>query len=153
MIAIPLMTRFRGIDVREGVLLRGDAGWGEFSPFLEYDDTTALPWLRAALEAAEEGWPVPVRASIPVNVTVPACDPERAREIVLASNGCRTAKVKVAEPGQVRQPLLERHVQGRIRGRVWNGNGAIDHLQCDQDPDEQRGCNRSREDKHARLFR
>ncbi|MFL6109583.1 MAG: o-succinylbenzoate synthase [Marmoricola sp.] len=98
--SIPLTTRFRGIEVREGVLLRGDAGWGEFSPFVEYDDATALPWWRAAREAAEEGWPDPVRSSIPVNVTVPACSPERAREIVLASQGCRTAKVKVAEPGQ-----------------------------------------------------
>ncbi len=98
--SIPLRTRFRGIDVREGMLLRGDAGWGEFSPFLEYDDAVARPWLAAAIEAAETGWPSPLRASIPVNVTVPACDPERAREIVLASNGCRTAKVKVAERGQ-----------------------------------------------------
>lgn len=98
--SIPLRTRFRGIDVREGMLLRGEAGWGEFSPFLEYDDPTALPWLRAAYEAAELGWPEPVRTTIPVNVTVPACSPERAREIVLASNGCRTAKVKVAERGQ-----------------------------------------------------
>ena len=98
--AIGLRTRFRGIDVREGMLLRGDAGWGEFSPFLEYDDPTALPWLRAAYEAAELGWPDPLRTSIPVNVTVPACSPERAREIVLASRGCRTAKVKVAEPGR-----------------------------------------------------
>jgi len=98
--AIPLTTRFRGIEVREGVLLRGEAGWGEFSPFLEYDDATSLPWLRAALEAADFGWPEPVRDRVPVNVTVPACSPERAREIVLASQGCRTAKVKVAEPGQ-----------------------------------------------------
>lgn len=99
--SIGLRTRFRGIDVREGMLLRGDAGWGEFSPFLEYDDATALPWLRAAYEAAETGWPEPLRTHVPVNVTVPACSPERAREIVLASNGCRTAKVKVAEPGQL----------------------------------------------------
>jgi O-succinylbenzoate synthase len=98
--SIGLTTRFRGLDVREGLLLRGDAGWGEFSPFLEYDDATALPWLRAAYEAAHEGWPEPVRTSVAVNVTVPACSPERAREIVLASNGCRTAKVKVAERGQ-----------------------------------------------------
>lgn len=98
--SIPLRTRFRGIDVREGLLLRGDVGWGEFSPFLEYDDTTALPWLRAAHEAAYQGWPEPLRTRIPVNVTVPACSPERAREIVLGSNGCRTAKVKVAERGQ-----------------------------------------------------
>ncbi|HEX4190083.1 MAG TPA: o-succinylbenzoate synthase [Marmoricola sp.] len=98
--SIALTTRFRGIDVREGLLLRGDAGWGEFSPFLEYDEPTALPWLLAAREAADLGWPEPVRTQIPVNVTVPACDPERARTIVLGSNGCRTAKVKVAEPGQ-----------------------------------------------------
>jgi O-succinylbenzoate synthase len=99
--SIPLTTRFRGIEVREGVLLRGDVGWGEFSPFLEYDAHTARPWLAAAREAADVGWPEPVRDAIPVNVTVPACDPERAREIVLASNGCRTAKVKVADRGHV----------------------------------------------------
>jgi O-succinylbenzoate synthase len=98
--SIPLTTRFRGIDVREGMLLRGDAGWGEFSPFLEYDADTARPWLAAAREAADEGWPDAVRSTVPVNVTVPACDPHRAREIVLASQGCRTAKVKVAERGQ-----------------------------------------------------
>ena len=99
--SIPLTTRFRGITVREGVLLQGGAGWGEFSPFLEYDAPTAAPWLACALEAANDGWPAPVRDSVPVNVTVPACSPEQARAIVLASSGCRTAKVKVAEAGQV----------------------------------------------------
>jgi len=97
--ALPLRTRFRGLTVREGVLLRGPAGWGEWSPFTEYDDDVALPWLRAAHEAAYDGWPAPVRDAVPVNVTVPACDPERAAAIVRAG-GCRTAKVKVAEPGQ-----------------------------------------------------
>jgi O-succinylbenzoate synthase len=98
--AIPLRTRFRGITVREGMLVEGPAGWGEFSPFLEYDAPTSAPWLACAREAADLGWPAPVRDRIPVNVTVPACSPSRAREIVLASAGCRTAKVKVAEPGQ-----------------------------------------------------
>ncbi|MET0997466.1 MAG: o-succinylbenzoate synthase, partial [Marmoricola sp.] len=98
--SIPLTTRFRGITVREGVLLEGPAGWGEFSPFLEYDAATSEPWLACALEAAYDGWPAPVRDSVPVNVTVPACSPEQARAIVLASSGCRTAKVKVAEAGQ-----------------------------------------------------
>ncbi len=98
--SIPMRTRFRGITVREGVLLRGDAGWGEFSPFLEYDDRVSAPWLRAAREAADEGWPAPVRTSVPVNVTVPAVGPEQAAAIVRASRGCRTAKVKVGEPGQ-----------------------------------------------------
>jgi O-succinylbenzoate synthase len=95
-----MRTRFRGIDVREGVLLRGPAGWGEFSPFWDYDDAECIPWLRAAHEAAFAGWPEPVRTSVPVNVTVPAVGPERAAAIVRASAGCRTAKVKVAEPGQ-----------------------------------------------------
>jgi O-succinylbenzoate synthase len=97
--AIPMRTRFRGITVREGMLLRGAAGWGEFSPFLEYDATVAAPWLRAALEAADEGWPDALRDRVPVNVTVPAVDPGRAHEIA-RRGGCRTAKVKVAEPGQ-----------------------------------------------------
>jgi o-succinylbenzoate synthase len=97
--AIPMRTRFRGITVREGVLLRGDAGWGEWSPFVEYPPDVAEPWLRCAEEAAAGNWPEPLREWVPVNVTVPAVGPERAHEIVTAG-GCRTAKVKVAEPGQ-----------------------------------------------------
>jgi O-succinylbenzoate synthase len=97
--SIPMRTRFRGITVREGVLLRGEAAWGEWSPFLEYGPEVAEPWLRCAEEAAAGDWPAPLRSTIPVNVTVPAVSPERAHEIVLAG-GCGTAKVKVAEPGQ-----------------------------------------------------
>jgi O-succinylbenzoate synthase len=81
------------------MLLRGPAGWGEFSPFLEYDDAVSAPWLSAALEAADLGWPAPVRTTVPVNVTVPAVGPEQAYAVVRAG-GCATAKVKVAEPGQ-----------------------------------------------------
>ncbi|WP_448062099.1 o-succinylbenzoate synthase [Cellulomonas hominis] len=98
--AIPLRTRFRRITVREGILLSGPAGWGEFSPFWDYDADESAAWLRAAREAADEGWPAPLRDRIPVNVTVPAVDAGAAHRIVRASGGCRTAKVKVAEPGQ-----------------------------------------------------
>lgn len=98
--SLPLRTRFRGLTVRDGVLLRGDAGWGEFSPFWDYDAAESVAWWRAAVEAADEGWPPPVRTRIPVNVTVPAVDAETAHRIVRGSGGCRTAKVKVAEPGQ-----------------------------------------------------
>ncbi|MEJ2579523.1 MAG: o-succinylbenzoate synthase [Kineosporiaceae bacterium] len=94
--AIPLTTRFRGITVREGMVIRGPAGWGEFCPFPEYDDHVAASWLATAVEAAVLGWPAPVRDRIPINVTVPAVGPEHARRIVAAS-GCRTAKVKVAD--------------------------------------------------------
>lgn len=99
--AIPMTTRFRGITVREGMLVEGPAGWGEFCPFPEYDDAEAAPWLAAAVEAAQEGWPEPVRDRVPVNCIVPAVPPERAHAIVAAS-GCATAKVKVAdEPGSL----------------------------------------------------
>src|SRR3712207_2023310 len=94
-----MRTRFRGIDVRDGVLVRGPAGWGEFSPFWDYDVAESRRWWAAAVEAACDGWPAPVRDTVPVNVTVPAVDADRAHVIVTAS-GCRTAKVKVAEPGQ-----------------------------------------------------
>jgi len=102
--SIPMTTRFRGITVREGVLLETDSGgseggWGEWSPFVEYDDAEVAPWLRCALEAAAGDWPAPVRDRVPVNVTVPAVGPERAHAIAAAS-GCATAKVKVADPGQ-----------------------------------------------------
>jgi len=98
--SIPMTTRFRGITVREGVLLETDSGWGEFSPFVEYDDSIAAPWLACALEAARGDWPAAVRSSVPVNVTVPAVGPEATHRHVLASSGCRTAKVKVADPGE-----------------------------------------------------
>ncbi|MGW4520411.1 o-succinylbenzoate synthase [Amycolatopsis sp. NPDC004378] len=95
--AIPLRNRFRGITVREGVLLGGPAGWGEFCPFADYSDAESVPWLQAALEASEAGWPAPVRDRVEVNTTVPVVSPEKAYELVRAS-GCRTAKVKVADP-------------------------------------------------------
>ncbi|MGH3275974.1 MAG: o-succinylbenzoate synthase, partial [Streptosporangiaceae bacterium] len=85
--------------VREGVLLEGPAGWGEFSPFAEYGPRECARWLRCALEAALAGWPAPVRDRVPVNVTIPAVGAARAHAMVAAS-GCATAKVKVAEPGQ-----------------------------------------------------
>ncbi|WP_147918617.1 o-succinylbenzoate synthase [Ruania zhangjianzhongii] len=98
--SIPLHTRFRGLTLRDGLLIRGDAGWGEFSPFWDYDAPTSRPWWNAAREAADQGFPAPLRTRIPVNVTVPATTSERAHEIVAGSGGCTTAKVKVAEPGQ-----------------------------------------------------
>ncbi|MFB4291327.1 o-succinylbenzoate synthase [Nonomuraea sp. ATR24] len=94
-----MRTRFRGQTVREGVLLHGPAGWGEFSPFPEYGPRECARWLACAREAAFDGWPAPVRDAVPVNATVPAVGPEQAHDLVRRS-GCGTAKVKVAEPGQ-----------------------------------------------------
>ncbi|WP_328389402.1 o-succinylbenzoate synthase [Nocardia sp. NBC_00416] len=94
--AIPMRSKFRGITVREGVLVRGPGGWGEFCPFVEYDDREAAHWLATTIEQITVGWPEPLRDRIPVNCTVPAVTPERAHELV-AGSGCRTAKVKVAD--------------------------------------------------------
>ena len=91
-----MTERFRGITIREGVLVKGPRGWGDFCPFPEYDDEVAAVWLATALEAAWLGWPPPVRDHVPVNAIVPAVPPERAHALVRRS-GCRTAKVKVAE--------------------------------------------------------
>ncbi|WP_100415144.1 o-succinylbenzoate synthase [Mumia flava] len=95
-----MRTRFRGITVREGMLVHGPAGWAEFSPFWDYGAAESRTWYEAAVASATRDWPSPVREVVAVNCTVPAVDAERAAAIVLAGHGCRTAKVKVAEPGQ-----------------------------------------------------
>ncbi len=105
--AIPMRTRFRGITVREGALIEGPAGWGEFAPFAEYGPRESARWLASAVEAACVPWPAAVRDRVPVNVTVPAVGPEQAHAIVSAA-GCRTAKVKVAERGQAEAGDIER---------------------------------------------
>lgn len=129
-VSIPMKYRFRRIERRDAVLIRGPQGWGEFSPFPDYPPEVTTRWLAAALEAACSTWPEPVRASIPINVTVPAVDGPTAYAIVLES-GCTTAKVKVADPGQTPEQDEERLVAvrdalgptGKIRIDV---NGAWD---------------------------
>ncbi len=99
-VSLPLRVRFRGITAREALLLRGPHGWGEFAPFVEYDDAEASRWLSSAIEAA---WspPLPtVRDAVPVNATIPAIPPEAVAAVLARFDGCTTAKVKVAEPGQ-----------------------------------------------------
>ncbi|MDF2978570.1 MAG: O-succinylbenzoate synthase [Actinomycetospora sp.] len=134
-VALPLRTRFRGITTRELALVEGPAGWGEFCPFVEYDDAEARAWWACAREAAEDGWPAPVRERVEVNATVPAVDPEHAHRIVTAS-GARTAKVKVAEKGQDASDDLARveavrdalGPAGRVRVDAnggWDVDGAV----------------------------
>ncbi len=90
--------RFRRVDHREAVLIKGPTGWGEFSPFPDYPPEVTIRWLAAALELACTDLPAPGRQVVPVNVTIPAVDPETATALVLES-GATTAKVKIGEPG------------------------------------------------------
>jgi len=99
-VALPMRVRFRGIDVREVALIEGPLGWGEFGAFLEYGPAEAAHWLASAVEAAYETSPVPVRDRIPINATVPAVEAARVPDVLARFPGVRTAKVKVAEPGQ-----------------------------------------------------
>jgi o-succinylbenzoate synthase len=94
--SIPMNVHFRNITVREGVLLQGPTGWGEFCAFDDYDDHESLPWLRTALEAAFQGWPTFIRNSIPVNAIIPAVGPEEAYRRA-RQDRCTTAKIKVAD--------------------------------------------------------
>jgi O-succinylbenzoate synthase len=95
-IALPMETNFRGISVREVALIKGEHGWGEFSPFLEYGDAESAPWLASAIEAATTPQPKLYRTSVAVNGTIPALnDPKDLARIVDSFPGVNTFKVKV----------------------------------------------------------
>lgn len=99
-IQLPMTNEFRGINLREVALIKGEQGWGEFGPFLEYDDHESSRWLLAAIEASQIGWPTLLRTKIPVNATIPALPPTDAIEVFKSFDGCKSAKVKVAQRGQ-----------------------------------------------------
>lgn len=130
-VALPLVTRFRGVEVREAVLFEGPEGWTEFSPFTEYPDAEAATWLAAAVDFGWMPQPAPVRQVVPVNATVPAVAAASVPDVLARFDGCRTAKVKVAEPGQrladdvarVAEVRAAMGPEGRIRidaNGAWN---------------------------------
>ncbi|CAN5397413.1 o-succinylbenzoate synthase [soil metagenome] len=135
-VALPLATRFRRVDVREALLLEGPEGWTEFSPFTEYGDAEASAWLAAAINF---GWgilPPLVRDTVAVNATLPAVGPEQVAAVLDRFPGCRTVKVKVAEPGQSLQDDVARVAAARKylgpSGRVRvdaNGGWSLDEAE------------------------
>jgi O-succinylbenzoate synthase len=95
-IALPTKTNFRGITVREVALFKGEYGWGEFSPFLEYGDEESSHWLACAIEAATTPRPQLFRTSVAVNGTIPALnDSAQLQTIVESFPAVRSFKVKV----------------------------------------------------------
>jgi o-succinylbenzoate synthase len=135
-VAIPLVRRFRRIDVREAVVFEGPEGWTEFSPFAEYDDDEAATWLRAAIGFGWTASPAPRRDAIPVNATVPAVGADDVPAVLARFPGCRTAKVKVADGGQhltddvARVAAVRRALgpEGRVRVDA-NGRWSIDEAE------------------------
>ena len=97
-IALPMKTKFRGISVREVALIKGSYGWGEFSPFLEYDDAESAPWLASAIEAASTPKPELYRSSVAVNGTIPATNDKKVIDDLITSySSVKTYKVKVGD--------------------------------------------------------
>jgi len=120
-VALPLVTRFRGVDVREAMLFEGPNGWTEFSPFTEYDDAEAATWLTAAIDFGWGALPLPRRDRIRVNATLPVVPPGDVAGVLARYPGCRTVKVKVGDvplPEDVARIAAVRDLlgpEGRIR--------------------------------------
>lgn len=140
-VALPLRNRFRGVDVREALLVEGPNGWTEFSPFVEYETAEASAWLAATIDF---GWgpdPVPLRDRVAVNATLPAVAAGDVPTILRRYPGCRTVKVKVAEPGQTLADDVARVAAARAfvgdEGRVridanmhWSVDETLDALRA-----------------------
>ena len=126
--ALPLRRRFRGIEVREGVLIRGPHGWGEFAPFDDYGDQAASRWLDAALESAFGRWPDAVRGEVEVNAIIPGVGSDdaatMAREAVLVS-GCRTFKIKVGDATLGDDEARVASVRDVLDTVLGRGSGAV----------------------------
>ncbi|GAA1001097.1 o-succinylbenzoate synthase [Subtercola frigoramans] len=135
-VSLPLTTRFRGVDAREALILRGPLGATEFSPFVEYDDTESLAWLAAAIDFGWSETPPLLRDRIPVNATLPAVAESDVEENLARYPGCRTVKIKVAERGQslsddiarVRATRVFIGTEGRIRLDA-NGGWNVDEAE------------------------
>jgi o-succinylbenzoate synthase len=135
-IALPMKTNFRGISVREVALIKGSHGWGEFSPFLEYEDVESAPWLASAIEAATTPKPKLYRTSVAVNGTIPALnDPMDLQRIVESFPGVTTFKVKVgnnlaedlARVSVIRQLQPTAKIRIDVNG-LWNVDQAEEFL-------------------------
>ena len=120
-IALPTKTNFRGITVREVALFKGEYGWAEFSPFLEYDDAEAAHWLASAIEAATTPRPQLFRTCVAVNGTIPDLnDPAQLKKIVDSFPGVRTFKVKVGInlPADLARVNIIRELQPQAKIRI-----------------------------------
>ena len=135
-IALPMKTNFRGINLREVALIKGSHGWGEFSPFLEYDDAESSHWLASAIEAATQPRPKLFRSSVAVNGTIPATNDKKVVDDLVASYpGVKTYKVKVGDNLSedivrlARIRSLGRKVNIRIDvNGLWNVEQALTNL-------------------------
>ena len=125
-VALPTKTNFRGINFREVALFKGEFGWAEFSPFLEYGYEESAPWLRCAIEAATKPAPKLYRNSVKVNGTIPALNqPSEVERIMQSFPGVQSFKVKVGDylPEDIARLAKVRALAPKAKLRIdVNGN-------------------------------
>jgi len=135
-LALPMRTTFRSLDVRETALIKGESGWGEFAPFVEYSDQESLPWLESAIEAADKPLSPALREAIPINATVPASNNEAEIEQILSwYPGVDTVKIKVgtgikedlARIQEVRKHLPKVKIRIDVNGS-WSVKEALSNI-------------------------
>ena len=135
-LALPMRTTFRSLDIRETALFKGENGWGEFAPFVEYSDQESLQWLESAIEAADKALSPALRESIPINATVPASNDEAEIEQILSwYPGVDTAKIKVgtgikedlARIAAVRKHLPKAKIRIDVNGS-WSVKEALSNI-------------------------
>jgi O-succinylbenzoate synthase len=137
-VALPTKTNFRGINIREVALFRGEYGWGEFSPFLEYGYKECAPWLSSAIEAATQPRPHIYRNSVSVNGTIPALnEASDIEKIVDSFPGVDTFKVKVGEnlPEDIARLARVRALRPKAKIRIdvngnWDVATAVNNLRA-----------------------
>jgi O-succinylbenzoate synthase len=131
-----MRTTFRSLDIRETALFKGENGWGEFAPFVEYSDQESLQWLESAIEAADKALSPALRESIPINATVPASNDEAEIEQILSwYPGVDTAKIKVgtgikedlARIAAVRKHLPKAKIRIDVNGS-WSVKEALSNI-------------------------
>ncbi len=124
---IPFRHRLNGVEGREGLLLEGPAGWGEISILAGYPCEPGAA-REAALEAAQQGWPAPLRQHVPINSMIPAVPPERAGQLALAARqaGYGCVKVKVGSGDDIGRVKAVREAVGSSCRVRLDANGAWD---------------------------
>ena len=135
-LALPMRTTFRSLDIRETALFKGENGWGEFAPFVEYSDQESLQWLESAIEAADKALSPALRESIPINATVPASNDEAEIEQILSwYPGVDNVKIKVgtgikedlARIAAVRKHLPKAKIRIDVNGS-WSVKEALSNI-------------------------
>ncbi len=125
---IPLTTSFRDIDHREGLLLQGPSGWGEFAPFSDYGVEQDAFWLAAAFEMMTGQVPKPLVATVPVNAILAEQEPAALTDEVhrvVSLTGAHTVKMKVGSSDTAIDLARVAAVRTALDACLGDANGAI----------------------------